>query len=166
MIKNTPGKKSSYDQTPDKPTSKKSKKMEVPPPKSSPQKPIPKISPSTSKTTLSQSSVRDSQSSQKSLTSPLTQTPSGSPLVLKGNNEPFFYHISLPIFLFIVLLLYYSEESLLWVDKYKPNNIKQIIGQQGDKSNMRKLINWVRNWSKNRTKTHPKSNLFLFHKIL
>lgn len=160
LIKNTPGKKSSYELTPDKPTSKKSKKMEVPPPKSSP---IPKISPSTSKTTLSQSSVTDSQSSQKSLTSPLTQTPSGSPLVMKGNNEPcyFLYLISLPIkgilFHIFVVFMYYSEESLLWVDKYKPNNIKQIIGQQGDKSNMRKLINWVRNWAKNRSKTHPKS---------
>lgn len=96
MIKNTPGKKSSYDQTPDKPTSKKSKKMEVPPPKPSTQKPIPKISPSTSKTTLSQS---DSQSSQKSLASPLTQTPSGSPLVVKGNNEPYiFFTVSTYLF--------------------------------------------------------------------
>lgn len=106
MIKNTPGKKSSYDQTPDKPTSKKSKKMEVPPPKSSPQKPIPKISPSTSKTTLSQSSVTDSQSSQKSLTSPLTQTPSGSPLVVKGNNESSIFFTLSP-YLFPCSLYYY-----------------------------------------------------------
>ncbi|XP_040583875.1 replication factor C subunit 1 [Lepeophtheirus salmonis] len=39
-------------------------------------------------------------------------------------------------------------ESLLWVDKYKPMNLKNIIGQQGDRSNMRKLLEWLRNWSK------------------
>lgn len=50
-------------------------------------------------------------------------------------------------------------ESLMWVDKYKPHGIKQIIGQQGDKSNMRKLMNWIRNWAKNRKKTHPKSKM-------
>ena len=38
--------------------------------------------------------------------------------------------------------------SLLWVEKYKPTNLKSIIGQQGDKSNMRKLMNWVQNWNK------------------
>ena len=30
--------------------------------------------------------------------------------------------------------------------------MKQIIGQQGDKSNMRKLKNWLRDWEKNRKK--------------
>jgi len=39
--------------------------------------------------------------------------------------------------------------SQLWVDKYKPSNVKSIIGQQGDKSNMAKLINWLRNWENN-----------------
>ena len=34
------------------------------------------------------------------------------------------------------------------MEKYKPTNLKQIIGQQGDKSNMRKLTNWIQNWSK------------------
>jgi len=42
-----------------------------------------------------------------------------------------------------------SGESQLWVDKYKPANVKSIIGQQGDKSNMTKLINWLRNWDNN-----------------
>ena len=40
-------------------------------------------------------------------------------------------------------------ESQLWVDKYKPTTLKGIIGQQGDKSNMKKLITWLRNWPKN-----------------
>ena len=40
-------------------------------------------------------------------------------------------------------------ESLLWVDKYKPTTLKQIIGQQTDKSNMKKLLNWLQNWPKN-----------------
>ena len=39
---------------------------------------------------------------------------------------------------------------MLWVDKY--HAVKQIIGQQGDKSNMRKLKNWLRDWEKNRKK--------------
>ncbi|KAJ8321817.1 hypothetical protein KUTeg_000288 [Tegillarca granosa] len=42
-----------------------------------------------------------------------------------------------------------SEESLLWVDKYKPTTMKQIIGQQGDKSNAKKLLSWIQNWHKN-----------------
>ncbi|KAL0275125.1 UNVERIFIED_CONTAM: hypothetical protein PYX00_003084 [Menopon gallinae] len=37
----------------------------------------------------------------------------------------------------------------LWVDKYKPKSTKQIIGQAGDKSNVKKLIYWLENWSKN-----------------
>ncbi|VDI56775.1 replication factor C subunit 1, partial [Mytilus galloprovincialis] len=43
------------------------------------------------------------------------------------------------------------EESLLWVDKYKPSAMKQIIGQTGDKSNAKKLLNWLNNWHKNRS---------------
>ena len=39
--------------------------------------------------------------------------------------------------------------SQLWVDKYKPTNLKSVIGQQGDKSNMKKLLTWMRNWPKN-----------------
>jgi len=41
-----------------------------------------------------------------------------------------------------------TGQSLLWVDKYKPTSIKSIIGQQGEKSNMNKLVNWLRDWSK------------------
>ena len=33
--------------------------------------------------------------------------------------------------------------------------MKQIIGQQGDKSNMRKLMNWLRDWGKKIERTHP-----------
>jgi len=42
-----------------------------------------------------------------------------------------------------------SGEVDLWVDKYKPSNLKGIIGQQGDRSNMNKLKIWLRDWSKN-----------------
>ncbi|UYV61450.1 RFC1 [Cordylochernes scorpioides] len=38
----------------------------------------------------------------------------------------------------------------LWVDKYKPQSSKQIIGQQGAKSNVVKLTAWLANWDKNR----------------
>ncbi|KAJ9584532.1 hypothetical protein L9F63_021142, partial [Diploptera punctata] len=37
----------------------------------------------------------------------------------------------------------------LWVDKYKPTSIKQIIGQQGDRSNVKKLLKWLENWHSN-----------------
>ncbi|ESP02654.1 hypothetical protein LOTGIDRAFT_138092 [Lottia gigantea] len=43
-----------------------------------------------------------------------------------------------------------SEPSLLWVDKHKPTNMKTIIGQQGDKSNAKKLFNWLNSWHKSR----------------
>ncbi|ELU15704.1 hypothetical protein CAPTEDRAFT_175237 [Capitella teleta] len=42
-----------------------------------------------------------------------------------------------------------SSQSLMWVDKYKPQTLKQIIGQTGDKSNARKLMNWLQNWHRN-----------------
>ncbi|CAH1774477.1 unnamed protein product [Owenia fusiformis] len=41
-----------------------------------------------------------------------------------------------------------SGPTLLWVDKYKPTSLKSIIGQQGDKSNAKKLFNWLRDWHK------------------
>ena len=37
----------------------------------------------------------------------------------------------------------------MWVDKYKPQSLKQIIGQQGDKSNAKKLMHWLQHWHKN-----------------
>lgn len=54
--------------------------------------------------------------------------------------------------------------SNLWVDKYKPTNLKQLIGQQGDKSNVKKLLNWLQNWKKNhsgKTKLHRPSKCFI-----
>ena len=46
---------------------------------------------------------------------------------------------------------------MLWVDKCRLRAVKQIIGQQGDKSNMRKLMNWLRDWEKNRKNSACKS---------
>lgn len=42
-----------------------------------------------------------------------------------------------------------NAEALMWVDRYKPTSSKQIIGQQGDKSNAKKLFNWLTAWHKN-----------------
>lgn len=36
-----------------------------------------------------------------------------------------------------------------FVDKYKPTNVKSIIGQQGPQSNANKLQNWLLQWHKN-----------------
>jgi len=45
-----------------------------------------------------------------------------------------------------------TSESLLWVDKYKPTERRQIIGQQGDKSNAKKLLSWLQHWRENYNK--------------
>ena len=37
----------------------------------------------------------------------------------------------------------------MWVDKYRPTSTKQIIGQQGEKSNAKKLARWLQNWERN-----------------
>ncbi|XP_071804350.1 replication factor C subunit 1-like isoform X2 [Asterias amurensis] len=42
-----------------------------------------------------------------------------------------------------------SGESLLWVDKYKPHTMKQLIGQQGDRSCANKLLKWLKRWHDN-----------------
>ena len=39
-----------------------------------------------------------------------------------------------------------EKSDMMWVDKYKPATIKQIIGQQGAQSNMNKLMSWLQNW--------------------
>ncbi|XP_041360939.1 replication factor C subunit 1-like isoform X2 [Gigantopelta aegis] len=54
-----------------------------------------------------------------------------------------------------------SGDSLLWVDKYKPANTNKIIGQQGDKSNAKKLLHWLKCWHKNRAAgTKPAGRFF------
>jgi len=73
--------------------------------------------------TTTPATTQDSQSSQ------LTQSPNVSSMVSDSAATP--------------------VESLLWVDKYKPMNIRQIIGQQGDKSNAKKLLAWLQNWHSN-----------------
>ncbi|KAF9409553.1 hypothetical protein HW555_011118 [Spodoptera exigua] len=42
------------------------------------------------------------------------------------------------------------ENTNMWVEKYKPQSIKQIIGQHGDASNVKKLMNWLTKWYVNR----------------
>ncbi|KAE8629389.1 hypothetical protein XENTR_v10000472 [Xenopus tropicalis] len=47
-------------------------------------------------------------------------------------------------------------ESLLWVDKYKPTSIKQIIGQQGEQSCANKLMKWLNRWHQNHSSDEKK----------
>ncbi|XP_043548803.1 replication factor C subunit 1 isoform X1 [Chiloscyllium plagiosum] len=42
-----------------------------------------------------------------------------------------------------------EEQSLLWVDKYKPAALKNIIGQQGEQSCANKLVRWLKRWHVN-----------------
>lgn len=51
-----------------------------------------------------------------------------------------------------------SSDSLAWTEKYKPTNIKAIIGQQTDSSNMKKLLSWLKNWHNNHSPKN-KNNL-------
>ena len=58
-------------------------------------------------------------------------------------------------------------ESLLWVDKYKPKLMSKIIGQQGEKSNAKKLYKWLVNWNDNnlggeKPKGKGGKNIYLF----
>ena len=53
-----------------------------------------------------------------------------------------------------------TSESLLWVEKYKPKAIKHIIGQQGDKSNVKKLLRWLQNWHENQKSGKTKGKSF------
>ena len=39
-----------------------------------------------------------------------------------------------------------GDNNLMLVDKYSPLTTKQIIGQNGDKSNVKKLAKWLREW--------------------
>ena len=41
------------------------------------------------------------------------------------------------------------RESDLWVDKYRPTSTRQVIGQQGEKSCVNKLLKWLTNWHNN-----------------
>ncbi|KAG7200969.1 hypothetical protein KM043_003328 [Ampulex compressa] len=40
-------------------------------------------------------------------------------------------------------------ETEALVEKYRPQTMKQILGQQGDKSNVKKLYAWLKNWHGN-----------------
>ena len=42
-----------------------------------------------------------------------------------------------------------KAEVLLWVDKYKPKVMREIVGQGGEKSNAKKLLKWLLNWNDN-----------------
>ncbi|CAF4198723.1 unnamed protein product, partial [Rotaria magnacalcarata] len=44
------------------------------------------------------------------------------------------------------LKFYKPDDGILWVDKYKPTSLGQIVGQQTDKSSMKKLIYFLTNW--------------------
>ena len=60
------------------------------------------------------------------------------------------WSVLIEVLLYIICCCFQSpKEALLWVDKYRPTTMKQIIGQQGDKSNAKKLLHWLRNWHKN-----------------
>lgn len=42
-----------------------------------------------------------------------------------------------------------KDDMLSWADKYKPQDVKSIIGQQEGSSNMNKLKKWLMNWYRN-----------------
>lgn len=42
------------------------------------------------------------------------------------------------------------------VDKYKPRSIDELVGQQGEKSPVQKLIVWLRDWYKHHGRSDEK----------
>ena len=42
-----------------------------------------------------------------------------------------------------------EPDQLMWVDKYRPQSTKHIIGQQGDKGCVKKLLKWLQDWEQN-----------------
>jgi replication factor C subunit 1 len=44
----------------------------------------------------------------------------------------------------------------MWVDKYKPLSLKNVVGQSGDKSNANKLLKWLREWFVNHSSSDEK----------
>lgn len=40
------------------------------------------------------------------------------------------------------------DAGLMWVDKYKPKNLKNVVGQTSETSNAKKLVKWLQNWFK------------------
>ncbi|XP_055871771.1 replication factor C subunit 1-like isoform X2 [Biomphalaria glabrata] len=57
-----------------------------------------------------------------------------------------------------------QSEVLLWVDKHKPTTLKNIIGQQGEKSNAKKLLHWLKHWHENIIVKGIKSSGSFFNK--
>ncbi|XP_065350449.1 replication factor C subunit 1 isoform X2 [Cloeon dipterum] len=49
-----------------------------------------------------------------------------------------------------------AGDHTMWVDKYKPQNVRQIIGQQADRSIVKKLIQWLQDWEKNHSNPNEK----------
>ncbi|CAF3829037.1 unnamed protein product [Adineta steineri] len=49
-----------------------------------------------------------------------------------------------------------DESTLMWADKYKPQTIKNLIGQQGEKSCVQKLTVWLRDWYKHHGRSDEK----------
>lgn len=52
------------------------------------------------------------------------------------------------------------------VEKYRPKTMKQIIGQQGDKSCAHNLYVWLRDWHKNHQNPKSKDCTSIFIIIL
>ena len=94
-----------------------------------------------------------------SLFYPTTPTSSKSvPIRPKGPGEIIVYFNKIISSLFFVNYYYLADFSiqihipplplatLLWVDKYSPVSCKNIIGQQGKRSNANKLLEWLSTW--------------------
>ncbi len=41
-----------------------------------------------------------------------------------------------------------TDAGLMWVDKYKPKTLKNVVGQGTETSNAKKLVRWLQNWFK------------------
>ncbi|XP_039255463.2 replication factor C subunit 1-like [Styela clava] len=157
LIKNKPGKKSKYEIAAEKEADEEEQKKAEDAKIEKEKKATPKKTEAENKSTASPI-VEDTKTRTKSKSSMSPLTPGSDS---QGSIS------SLPDSQKLVASSDSNAEYLLWVDKYKPKGLKQIIGQQGAKSNVEKLKAWLQDWQKNnrhqdgsKPKPKPKVNMW------
>ncbi|XP_031416059.1 replication factor C subunit 1 isoform X1 [Clupea harengus] len=149
LIRNKPGKKSKYEIAAE--TENKSVKSKT---KASPRTQTPRASPRT----------------QTPRTSPRTKTPrtpqhTPSPrkarqLGAKGQKTPEKSVVKKVLTFGQSSATEDSGSSLMWVDKYRPQSLKAVIGQQGEQSCASKLRRWLQSWYSNHSGDKPAAARF------
>jgi replication factor C subunit 1 len=73
--------------------------------------------------------------------SPVAKKPKLEPVATKDESQK-----PVPLVPKVVPNLADPSAGLMWVDKYKPKSLKNVVGQGKDTSNAAKLLRWLKNW--------------------